>query len=772
MTTDSIHLINEHKQFNTELVKYLSNCYDFSEDNGLNYHIVSVFGSQSSGKSTLLNRLFGTQFDVMDELKRQQTTKGIWFSHANHISSSTGVESTSHPNKNNIFVLDVEGADGRERADDKDFERKAALFALATSEVLIINIWENQVGLYQGANMELLKTVLEVNLSLFHSNKQKVLLLFVIRDFTGSTSLENLSSTLTSDMQKTWDSLSKPEDAQDYQLGDFFDLGFHAVGHKIFQNETFEKNVGELGDKFNSQSEIFKKEYHRGIPIDAWAIYSEQIWNQVEENKDLDLPTQQILVARFRCDEIMNDVYNIFLLSYQDTDFDKIESDSNAVLNDMKKLRNNSLELFDQQASRYNLSVYQERRTILLSKIDSTLKIIYDTQVDKISSEILSNLVSLVSSSKKNRKGTPYVDIISSVTEDLLKKFEIEVSFFEIDEAYSASKETELFKIKLYEFVENMKNKERLSLISRVTRSFQKKFKEYTVESLNSPTESSWDEILSEFKNIEDKSLAKYASNDNDEYDFQLGLDSKTNHNTAQELKKLFWTKFYDIIHDYLTEDSIARILRNVFEDSFKYDDDGLPRIWRTFDEVDNCFNTARSKWNKLLPVLSVAKLLDGEEIIPDVDISHQHSESDVESDIEEMPNHFFAHILTEKQQNKVSHRLKKETDAIYIEAKRSIVANTSSIPIYIYIIIAILGWNEFVFVLKNPLLFLLSILLISGFYLAYNTQMLGPIISVTTAALNQSKKVAKDRLKEYLLDDTTPPTTKSEEIEMDDLAK
>ena len=63
------------------------------QDAGFDYDIVAVFGSQSTGKSafwanfqvylrlkwctgTLLNRLFGTDFDVMDETKRQQTTKG------------------------------------------------------------------------------------------------------------------------------------------------------------------------------------------------------------------------------------------------------------------------------------------------------------------------------------------------------------------------------------------------------------------------------------------------------------------------------------------------------------------------------------------------------------------------------------------------------------------------------------------------------------------------------------------------------------------------
>jgi len=49
--------------------------------------VIAVLGSQSTGKSlhveycltrgTLLNRLFGTSFDVMDEQVRRQTTQGI-----------------------------------------------------------------------------------------------------------------------------------------------------------------------------------------------------------------------------------------------------------------------------------------------------------------------------------------------------------------------------------------------------------------------------------------------------------------------------------------------------------------------------------------------------------------------------------------------------------------------------------------------------------------------------------------------------------------------
>ena len=137
---------------------------------GFNYHLISVFGSQSTGKSTLLNHLFGTEFGVMSETDRKQTTKGIWMSkdkkdHADGVAKSMA---------ENILVMDVEGTDGRERGEDQDFERKSALFALATSEVLIVNIWEHQVGLYQGANMGLLKVVFEVNLELFLKDKKYV----------------------------------------------------------------------------------------------------------------------------------------------------------------------------------------------------------------------------------------------------------------------------------------------------------------------------------------------------------------------------------------------------------------------------------------------------------------------------------------------------------------------------------------------------------------------------------------------------------------------
>lgn len=140
------------------------------------------------------------------------------------------------------------------------------------------------------------------------STNSRTLLLFVIRDHIGVTPLANLQATLTADLQKIWDSLSKPPDLSSAQLSDYFDLSFTALPHKILSADRFEDSVrklrGRFVDKDNADGYLFKTGYHKRIPADGVAFYMEGIWEQVQTNKDLDLPTQQELLAQFRCDEI------------------------------------------------------------------------------------------------------------------------------------------------------------------------------------------------------------------------------------------------------------------------------------------------------------------------------------------------------------------------------------------------------------------------------------------------------------------------------------
>ena len=84
---------------------------------------------------TLLNRLFGTNFDVMDETRRQQTTKGTWraarFYGWNSDNGMLGIW-MCRGKDTNVMVMDVEGTDGRERGED---QARVVAYCLSISSV-------------------------------------------------------------------------------------------------------------------------------------------------------------------------------------------------------------------------------------------------------------------------------------------------------------------------------------------------------------------------------------------------------------------------------------------------------------------------------------------------------------------------------------------------------------------------------------------------------------------------------------------------------------
>ena len=145
--------------FNDKLKTFFTE-NNFSPESGKVYQTIGIIGCQSSGKSTLLNHVFNTNFEIMsDEIGRAQTTKGIWIA----------------VNKEfNTIIFDVEGTDSKERGDDRlKFEQCSSLFTLAMSDVLMINMWTNDIGRYTASNYGILKVVFEQNLKLFQQESEK-----------------------------------------------------------------------------------------------------------------------------------------------------------------------------------------------------------------------------------------------------------------------------------------------------------------------------------------------------------------------------------------------------------------------------------------------------------------------------------------------------------------------------------------------------------------------------------------------------------------------
>ncbi|KAI8642931.1 RHD3/Sey1 [Parasitella parasitica] len=721
-TIPRLQVVDEHQKF-TELLPDYMKTWGLA-DVGFKYNVVAVFGSQSTGKSTLLNRLFGTSFVEMDENQRQQTTKGIWLSRGRGM---------------HVLVMDVEGTDGRERGEDQDFERKSALFSMATSEVIIINLWEHQVGLYQGANMGLLKTVFEVNLQLFQNqkSKEKTLLLMVIRDFVGATPLENLAKTLKADLEKIWESLSKPEGLEDCKITDYFDFMFTGLPHKVLLPEKFDQEVIKLRSRFNDAENpdfVFRPEYHKRIPADGYTMYASSIWDKVLTNKDLDLPTQQELLAQYRCDEISNAAFEAF--KEQIAPFKSPILEKNQIIPDlgeqMKLMREEAIQTFDKSASRYNQGVYQKKRLEMLVKLNTQLGVYFVGQLNNLHKKAI---IRFDENLQKHLKipGYNFAEAVSSCKKEANDMFLNGAKAIILsDTDWSYSHEQEL----LNEDFTEISSRARVEEFRKMNKSLEKQIESELADpvalELNRPEKDMWHKIIEIYKSTVsdgEKLLAKKAKS----FD---SSEEEIAESTA-DLKRQTWVVLRKKVDEELTDNLLLLKLRNRFEEKFRYDDKGLPKVWEPEDDIDSYFKKARDETLLLIKIFSKIDLsLDEEFVIKSTD------DFDFEQSLT---------ILGEAKQVDITNRFKRESDAFYLEAKRSVVATTAKIPSWVIIMMIALGWNEFMAIIKSPLYLILFILCVSIGYVVYALNLWGPAERIVTTVINEATKMAKSRLAEAI---------------------
>ena len=694
---------------------------------GFGYDICAVLGSQSTGKSTLLNRLFGTNFDVMDDRARQQTTKGIWL--------CRGMD-------RNVLVMDVEGTDGRERGEDQDFERKSALFSLATAECVIVNMWENQVGLFQGANMGLLKTVLDVNLTLFQvgraragAPKEKTLLLFVIRDYIGTTPLANLESTIRADLQRIWASLTKPEALAGAELGDFFDVSFSALPHKVLQAKEFDEGIAQLQRRFIDRSDpqyVFQTEYHKRIPIDGLPHYLESVWEQILQNKDLDLPTQQELLAQFRCDEIAAAAAAAFAAAMTAL---RSALDAGQVLAtlgvDMASHRAEALAVFDKDASRYHRGVYARKRADLLLQLNAVLLPFFLAQLKNLHTKLASAFQQAM---QEGTRGASY-DFGRLVEEHVahaLAAFDGEMQRLVLpDTDWSVSEERVHLEEDLRAVARTLRADETQKLAVRLEKDIRRHLAEPIEAALSEPDAGMWDRVLGAWREACDRAAALYR-----ERAAHLNTTPDEDAATVGRLHMVAWRALLDRVQESTSETVLASRLRAFFEDRFRYDASGVPRVWKPSDDMDDAFVQARDATLALIPLYATMQpetppTVAGDEDTPSWDEARR--------------------VLSERRCAELGRRFRRDADAAYVEAKRGTVSSMTQVPWWMYVVLIVLGWNEAMAVLHSPVYFTLLCMVLASAYVVWRMNLAGPMLTVTTHMARELRALGEQQLRVYL---------------------
>ncbi|GAU48113.1 hypothetical protein TSUD_351190 [Trifolium subterraneum] len=616
---------------------------------GLSYAVVSIMGPQSSGKSTLLNNLFSTNFREMDAFKgRSQTTKGIWMARC------AGIEPCT-------IVMDLEGTDGRERGeDDTAFEKQSALFALAVSDIVLINMWCHDIGREQAANKPLLKTVFQVMMRLF--SPRKTTMLFVIRDKT-RTPLENLEPVLREDIQKIWDSVPKPQAHKDTPLSEFFNVQVVALS------------------SFEEKEEQFR---------------------------------EQVMVATVRCEEIANEKYAAFVAN---EDWRELEEtvQSEPISGFGKKINSllhACLSEYDAEATYFDEGVRTAKQKQLQEKLLQLIQPAYQSALGHVRSGTLDRFKEAFEKALKG--GGRFAEVANNCVGSCVAQFDEKCADVVIE---LAKWDTSKVREKLLRDIDAHVTSVREAKISELTSSYEEKLK----QSLSGPVEAlldgansdTWPSVRSLLKREMQSAVLGYSTA-LDGFD----MDKETRQNMISSLED-----FARGVVEGKAREEAGRVLirmKDRFTMLFSHDADSMPRVWTGKEDIRAITKTARSASLKLLAVMAAIRLDDGDKdniektlavaLLDGSGIAVRSITAATDplatSSWEKIPSS--KTLITPVQCKSLWRQFKMETEYSVSQAISAQEANKRSNnwlpPPWAILALVILGFNEFMTLLKNPL--------------------------------------------------------------------
>ncbi|KAL9247293.1 hypothetical protein vseg_020738 [Gypsophila vaccaria] len=670
---------------------------------GLSYAIVSIMGPQSSGKSTLLNNLFRTNFREMDAFKgRSQTTKGIW------MAKCVGIEPCT-------LVMDLEGTDGRERGeDDTAFEKQSALFALAVSDIVLINMWCHDIGREQAANKPLLKTVFQVMMRLF--SPRKTTLMFVIRDKT-RTPLENLEPVLREDVQKIWDSVPKPQAHKNTPLSEFFNVEVVALNSYEEKEELFKEQVASLRERFfHSIAPGGLAGDRRGVvPASGFSFSAQQIWKVIKENKDLDLPAHKVMVATVRCEEIANERCSDFT---QNQDWLQLEeaSHSGPVPGFGQKLSSilgNCFSDYDAEAIYFEEGVRNAKRKHLEDRLLQIVQPAFHSILGHVRSGALEKFKEAFEKALNGGEG--FYDAANRCKQSALAVFDEGCADSVVEQAdWDTSKMSSKLVRDLDEHIDSV----RAAKLGELTSQYEAKLKEALsgpVEALlDSANNETWPSIRSLLQRETQSAVSGFARDLSG-----FNLDDQT---TEKMLAKL--ADYARGVVEAKAKEEAGKVLirmKDRFTILFSRDADSMPRVWTGKEDLKAITKFARTSSLKLLSVLSAIRLgIESDDIDKTLTLAlveHKSSSSSTDRSLtvtdplasstwEKVPSS--KTLITPVQCKSLWRQFQMETEYTVTQAiaaqEASRRSNNWLPPPWAIAAMVILGFNEFMTLLRNPL--------------------------------------------------------------------
>ncbi|XP_016648893.1 PREDICTED: protein ROOT HAIR DEFECTIVE 3 homolog 1-like [Prunus mume] len=661
---------------------------------GPSYLVVAIIGPQSSGKSTLLNHLFHTNFKEMDAFRgRSQTTKGIWVAKC----------PTIHPF---TLVMDMEGTDGKERGEDTAFEKQTTLFALAVADVVLINIWCHDIGREHASNKPLLHTVFQVMMRLF--GPRKTTLIFVIRDKT-KTPLENLESELRNDIQKIWECAPKPEAHKETPLSEFFNVEVVALSNYEDKEDTFKEEVGCMRQKFFHHNKL-AGDRQAVVPASGFSLSLQEIWEKIKKHRDLDIPSIKVMVATVRCEEIANEKYSAFAANEEWIQL-KVISVHTGFGKKLSSMIDTCISEYDEEATYYDDSVKSVKRKQLEEKL---LQLVQPAFQDLLELKRSDTLDKFKEAFDKALDGVKEFSVTArNFTESFMAQFDKGCADAVIKQAnWDTSKGRDKLRRDIEAHVASVHADKMKHHCEAKLRELLSGPVEVLLKQANNMT---WPTIRSRLREAESDFSGRAVAISG--FDMDEQTKAKINASLEKYVRRM--------VEDKAKEEA-GRVLIHMkerFITKFSYDSNSIPRVWNRRENIGAIARTAHSTSLEVLSVMAVIRLDgddDGDKIqatlksaLLDRDMSTTTNDLLASNTWEEVPSS--KTLIIPLKCKELWEEFKENTKDIVLKAIAEQKANARfQLPPWAIGCLIFVGYNAITRLMRNPLYLGVGVILVA----------------------------------------------------------
>jgi protein SEY1 len=253
--------------------------------------------------------------------------------------------------------------------------------------------------------------------------------------------------------------------------------------------------------------------------------------------------------------------------------------------------------------------------------------------------------------------------------------------------------------------IERILEKEKSKLEQDLTRDIS--------ELVNNPTKSLWEDIRKIYSScVEFDKLGESF----------LGL--RLSKEEEMENESMLKNTVESIIHIKVSDsaDFLSLKMHNRFDEEFRYTKGHVPRIWKDSKSIKIAFNNARNSSLELIDLFFLFRL---NKELDSVHIQLPSPSKDDENDAStfRFPDVKDSTLILKnaKECKRLYEEFVVKIETTYSDAQRTMMlhAQKTHIPMWLYGLIVVLGWNEFVWIFTNPIY--LIIFLVVGSLVGYS---------------------------------------------------